>query len=341
MDGVPAKRRPARGRGRGAIFYIAFALVLCALTAAAMRGGWLELWELRAQDLLMRARNHVRPPSPPPNIVIVAIDEASMQELRLPWPWPRTVHAALIDALAEAGAAVIAFDVLFVEPGDPLADEQLVQAVARAGNVILAADRNVTEDARFTHQIWVRPFDALADVARDLGLASIPHDPDGFIRRAFLEADGVPVLARAAAEAYLSGTGSELDRDDPERTFALPHSPREPVNINYLGPNRSVPTVSYYQALDYQSALPKDIFRDKIVLIGRSVAGVVDFDSADHFLYRRELGSVVESLPIAMAHWQFAGDVMAAMATGTRVSLVSAGALMDLGYPAAWYGADP
>ena len=46
---------------------------------------------------------------------IVDIDEASLQQLGQ-WPWPRTKLAQLVDRLAEAGAAVVVFDILFPEP---------------------------------------------------------------------------------------------------------------------------------------------------------------------------------------------------------------------------------
>ena len=48
-------------------------------------------------------------------IEIVAIDEASLAALGQ-WPWPRGVLAELTNALNDAGAAVVAFDILFAEP---------------------------------------------------------------------------------------------------------------------------------------------------------------------------------------------------------------------------------
>ena len=48
-------------------------------------------------------------------VAIVAIDEASLTAMGR-WPWSRTVLAQLVRRLDEAGAAVIAFDVLLSEP---------------------------------------------------------------------------------------------------------------------------------------------------------------------------------------------------------------------------------
>jgi adenylate cyclase len=56
---------------------------------------------------------------------IVAIDDASLAKIGQ-WPWPRDVLATLTKNLADAGAAVIAFDVVFSEP-DQSSPELLVQ----------------------------------------------------------------------------------------------------------------------------------------------------------------------------------------------------------------------
>ena len=50
--------------------------------------------------------------APAPNIVIVDIDAASLDELG-EWPWPRNIHAGLIDRLHSSGARVIAFTSAF------------------------------------------------------------------------------------------------------------------------------------------------------------------------------------------------------------------------------------
>jgi adenylate cyclase len=51
----------------------------------------------------------------PMPVRIIDIDDASLARLGQ-WPWPRTRIAELVDRLREAGAAAIAFDVIFSEP---------------------------------------------------------------------------------------------------------------------------------------------------------------------------------------------------------------------------------
>ena len=105
-----------------------------------------------------------RRPQPPDDIVIVAIDEPSFSEMRMQWPWPRSVHARLIDALVQAGARTIVLDLLFAEPSAAGEDRALEEAVRRAGNVILANDRASTTDRGYQIDQWVEPLPALATV---------------------------------------------------------------------------------------------------------------------------------------------------------------------------------
>lgn len=80
---------------------------------------------------------------PPDEVMVVAIDRPSANQLGLPvspnfWPWPRDIHARLIDRLASAGAQIIVLDLIFHTPGaNPGHDRQLAQAIRNAGNVII------------------------------------------------------------------------------------------------------------------------------------------------------------------------------------------------------------
>ncbi|KFI17928.1 guanylate cyclase, partial [Nitrosococcus oceani C-27] len=77
----------------------------------------------------------------PDEVVVVALDQQSATQLKLhvkPRLWPRNIHARLIDQLAAAGASAIIFDLIFDTPSDiPEQDEELANAIKRAGNVLL------------------------------------------------------------------------------------------------------------------------------------------------------------------------------------------------------------
>ena len=83
----------------------------------------------------------LRGPRPAPaEVVVVSIDKASAERFGLPnqpRKWPRQLHARLVDNLTRAGATVVGFDIHFEEARDPAQDRLFVQAVQRAGNVVL------------------------------------------------------------------------------------------------------------------------------------------------------------------------------------------------------------
>jgi hypothetical protein len=100
----------------------------------------LDSLELKSIDFRFQLRGN-RPANP--NIVVVAVDEASIAKLGR-WPWPRATHAKLIRELTHAGAKAIAFDVLFTEKDEqnPASDAEL--AKAGVGTLV---DMHIPEDA--------------------------------------------------------------------------------------------------------------------------------------------------------------------------------------------------
>lgn len=92
------------------------ALVLLAVSGALLL--WLveplPMQSLRLAQFDQFQRWHPRPYTPAA-VRVVDIDEASLKAYGQ-WPWPRTRIAELVQRLHEAGAAVIAFDVLLAEP---------------------------------------------------------------------------------------------------------------------------------------------------------------------------------------------------------------------------------
>ena len=74
---------------------------------------WLWRWDQVLYDSQFKMWS--RPP--PEDIVIIAIDDASLTELGR-WPWSRSVHADLVRRLTGAGVRAIVFDILFSEADD-------------------------------------------------------------------------------------------------------------------------------------------------------------------------------------------------------------------------------
>jgi len=195
------------------------------LAAALLAGalGLLDFFqniELQTYDLRVAAT--ARPSAPAANLALIAIDNESirrMEPLVGRWPWPRLVHATVIDYLAGAGAKVIGYDVLFPErdirkfmvadtewTGDE-SDAALVASTRTAGNVVHAAEVSSIElndpsralaenlDAPALNQRLpdvgcveprprvTPPFPALALASRSIGHTLFPLDSNGAVRR--------------------------------------------------------------------------------------------------------------------------------------------------------------
>lgn len=238
-------------RSIGAIAAAWLAAMLIGLGAAG------EALDRIAFDLLLAAQPPQIDDSP---VVIVAIDEPSFAELGLQWPWPRHVHAQLVDRLAGAGANMIAFDVLFTEAaGEPEDDRRFAAALARAGNVVLGADVALTQGAGFTHFQQIEPIEPLRVAAAATGRVGLDLDPDGVQRR-------VPQDREGLARQILDRAGIPV--------AGFPPSAR----IRYAGPPGTFRHVSYYQALDPETHLPAGALRDRIVLVGLAVRAAASVD---------------------------------------------------------------
>lgn len=75
--------------------------------------------------------------TPIEDIVIIDIDNRSLDKLGRYNQWPRTYHARVADYVASGGAAALVFDILFMEPdANTGSDEEFANATKRAGNVV-------------------------------------------------------------------------------------------------------------------------------------------------------------------------------------------------------------
>jgi len=73
--------------------YLILSLVSFLLYLFFSYASLLTPWERSFQDQMFQLRNSINTPVAPDNIVIIGIDEKSMKEFNLSWPWPRDIHA--------------------------------------------------------------------------------------------------------------------------------------------------------------------------------------------------------------------------------------------------------
>lgn len=240
-------------------------LLSVAIVAALGVTGLIEKLELRNYDFVMTVVRGQRPP--PENLALVAIDDASIdlfQKQGFNLPWPRSVHAELVGALASAGARMVVFDVVFDQ--ETAEDAYFAQVISETRiPVVLAASIEYVQENLYNVRRELLPAQKLLDAGAVFGFAEVRPDADSVLRHGRLSVAGEPTLSVRAYETLEGPLDTArlpvvryADQSDPE------------ILINYVGPGRTIDTKSYYQALDYEASLPAGYFKDKIVFVGRS-----------------------------------------------------------------------
>lgn len=237
---------------------------------------WGQFWSRFNYDLLFYLNSQQEPPE---NVVIVSIDEQSLGVINQTWPWPRSIHAKLLDKLFSAGAKTIAFDVLFSEPQSEKEDQIFGEVIRRHDGVVLAYDRQIIREGDYDLEKQITPIPELLSEKTLTGLAKLPVENDGFIRYLEREEEN-ELFSLVAVSHYLGKSLQEI------YSTALPRSSvTAKWGIHYFGPSRTIPTVFYYQALNLETDLPKDFFKNKLVLIGLTTQGSASATerAPDHF----------------------------------------------------------
>jgi signal transduction histidine kinase/CHASE2 domain-containing sensor protein len=252
--------------------------------------------DLDARTWLVRARG----PLPlPDDIAIVAIDEASLARFGR-YPWRRSLTAQMLGQLTDAHSKAIALDVLFSEPTNSADDSALAAAIARAGNVVTAAQLSRTESGRV---VWLRPLPSIEKTAAGVGHVHVSTEVDGvagsfLVRQAddqgqaewamALEiirvGEGVNDQSIQELPGAVSIGGQTFPMRTETRTMEIESShPRNTqrlraswIPIEYVGPAGSFAprTFSFADVLD--GKVPASAFRGKYVIVGATAAALGD-----------------------------------------------------------------
>ena len=200
------------------------------------------------------------------DIVIVAIDERSLSQLGS-WPWPRELHAHLLDRLH--GARAVALDLIIADPSpQPESDLELARAMRRHGHVYLPI---VVENAEGKPK-EVAPLPALVAAANGLGTLDFERDSDGLIRRFYLHSGlGAPVWP-AFATSVLGTTRKAVPPGSMATLDGWARSGER--QIPYFSGKVGYPTLSYVDVLGSTGNI--DAIQGKIVYVGVTVRGMGD-----------------------------------------------------------------
>jgi adenylate cyclase len=250
-----------------------------------------------------------------PDLTFVVIDDESLQALGR-FPFDRTVYARMLDRLKMAGAKVVAFDILFVEPTS--SDKALAEAMRRFGKVILGVNLSLKSEGRVPKHFLLSPDfrlplkiagvtlppETLLSACYDLGFVYPFPDRDGVCRSLPLaieltKADGAfPSLSLAAAIAFLGepqmSPNSIHWRD---RVVQLGSDWDIPVLPPFSPERVGFPSISLVKVL--KGNFDPKLVRGKMVLVGMSASGLSDRlpTSTDPLAYGIEIhGAAINAL---------------------------------------------
>lgn len=200
--------------------------------------------------------------------VIIAIDDKSIQTIGR-WPWPRKVHAQLVDKLASAKPVAIGFDILFVDPdlAEPTSDVTFAKAIANTANIVLPLSPNFEENAS-AHELLPSTIFLTNKVV--LGHNDFELDTDGVMRKVYLYAGWQqakwPSFALSLAQIMQPNKFIAPDKVSKGNFWTR----QKPINIAFN--SIDIPTLSYSDVLS--GDVDNTIFNHKVILIGVTASGL-------------------------------------------------------------------
>ncbi|TJZ72076.1 adenylate/guanylate cyclase domain-containing protein [Chitiniphilus eburneus] len=264
-----------------ALFILIFLLVL-------LDYGGLDLsrsLDDRAGDALMR--QHVATRTASPDIVVIDIDQKSLEQLNEvagSWPWPRAIHAEMIDILAAQHPRAIVFDILFNEPDTFRPDSDAL-----------------LRDTALAHDSLYFPYVLLGD-GQPTRFASLPAETGIVARPGAPASAGAPLLLPSVLppkawrgglinfDADHDGIGRHYLVDSVVNGWMIPSMPaRVARDLGWAVPTMSRLRLNwtplhqhvsfgdlYLDANREQPQRPRDEFAGKIVVIGTAAPGLMD-----------------------------------------------------------------
>ena len=312
---IKRNRTPAL---RLALILFACAVLVVLVTWFVPALSWASL------NVLFRLRGAFNPPG---DIVIVAIDDRSLQEIG-PWPWPRSVMAEAVEKLTQSRPRVIGLDIIYAEPSSNENDARLAAAIDRHGRVVLPAQLYETASRSIG---WLRPLALFAGAASGLGHVHVSPDVDGMVRAIQLSksddrgdrlwafglevirvADGIPESAiEELPESLRFGQYRIPVREEtaastiPGVTFLRQNE----MMINFAG---AAGTFQTYSMADLMSGrLAAETFANKIVLIGATAPSMGDSRVAPFMHYGSGRGQGGQEMPGIEIHANIVNTIRA------------------------------
>jgi adenylate cyclase len=284
----------------------------------------------RVESSTIDTRFAIRGDRPPDGrIVLVKIDADTFAALGRRWPFPRSLHARVVDRLRAAGARAIAYDVQFSEPTTVREDNALILSVRRAGNVVLAATE--VDDGGTANVLGSGAAQRAAHA--HIGFAGFPVEPGGIIREVPAGVDGVPSFAGVAARVYRGLSAGDVGHNGDEW-------------IDFAGPPGTFPAIDFSDVLG--NSFDRETVRGRVVVVGAFASSLQDTHPtavAPHELMAgaevqaNAISTVLRDRPLASAGWPLAliaiaisGALVPLSAVRLRRAVVPLALLLGCGY---------
>ncbi len=274
-------------------------------------------------------------------VVLVTVDSSTFNAfrqagLKLHWPFPRRYTAQVIEELRRSGAKAIGLDMEFLGATDRRDDTALLNAIDRAGNVVLAA----TETGPGGSTDVLGGDAVLGEVGAKAGNVLLIADSDGVLRSTQysigkLETFAVALQEVASGEPVASSLFGGLVA---------------PAPIDYAGPPETFETMPYSSI--YKSEFDRGSLAGKVVIVGASASSLKDLHQtpmsgaqlmAGPEVLANEFTTVRAGLPLR--HSSDAAVLLLCLALsllvcGAALRLRALGtAIVGLGLAVAWAGA--
>ena len=259
---------------RRLLYAVAVAALVTLLASAGLSAGAFEGFQRRASDALFPSAKTDK------RVVVVAFDKATIDYLNGTITPPRDVQAEIGLNLAAAGAAVIAWDVVFTgeKPEDPV----LTDALSRIPSPVIASTYSspgdeAGDDGVLDVSVDRGPQQYFIDAGNtQVGHANVINDPtDGVVRGVSLVYDDgrtfIPALSLAAVRAYFGQTGPPIIRPDGVQigNRFIPTERRHVLRLNFASGLDETEDPAIVSARDVITRTgDPNRFKDKIVLVG-------------------------------------------------------------------------
>jgi diguanylate cyclase (GGDEF)-like protein len=167
---------PSTGAGLAKRGSLLIAIAFAAIIVLASQGGLRSL-----DDALRDLRFSAQSRSATGGVVFVDIDQPSLASVGV-WPWPRHIHADVLDELMRLGADDVVFDIDFSVASEPAEDERFAAALREAGGyAYLAAFQQQTRQGSSDTAAFNLPYEKFRQFAQPAAV-NVSLDVGGLVR---------------------------------------------------------------------------------------------------------------------------------------------------------------